>query len=176
VHTTFDDGSELVEEYDVKTGELVERKRRGKTVLGRQADWEYLIGEPPARWNQEQGTLKESSQNPIFIRKDTRDVFQWRVRNLPYPSDVYSVTIDHQERKVVIRTSNKKYFKRFDIPELDRLKLPLLDAALTWTHANNTLVVSYAKPAQVLEAEKRELDETRKLRTQEDGDVDCKQQ
>lgn len=45
---------------------------------------------------------------PIFFRQDTRDAFQWRVRNLTYPADVYSVTVDQAERKLVVRTSNKK--------------------------------------------------------------------
>ena len=35
---------------------------------------------------------------------------------------------------------------------MDKLGLPLTDAALTWSHAHNTLVVSYAKPAQVMQA------------------------
>ncbi len=45
---------------------------------------------------------------PIFSRKDTRDTFQWRVRNLTYPADVYSVSVEAADRKIVIRTSNKK--------------------------------------------------------------------
>ncbi|GAX74324.1 hypothetical protein CEUSTIGMA_g1773.t1 [Chlamydomonas eustigma] len=157
VHTTFDDGGELVEEYDVKTGELLERRRRGKTVLGRQADWEYLIGESPMKWNPEGGTLKESHENPLFTRKDTRDTFQWRVRNLPYPPETYDISLDHEKRQIVIRTSNKKYFKRIGIPELDKLGLPLMESALAWTHANNTLIVSYAKPPIVLQARQRKL-------------------
>ncbi len=44
----------------------------------------------------------------VFVRHDTRDAFQWRIRNLPYPSDVFSVTVDPQERKLIVRTSNKK--------------------------------------------------------------------
>mmetsp|Transcript_43395 Transcript_43395/g.130146 ORF Transcript_43395/g.130146 Transcript_43395/m.130146 type:complete len:195 (-) Transcript_43395:285-869(-) len=176
VHTTFDDGAELVEEYDATTGELLVRKRRGKTVLGRQADWEYLVGDAPQRFDPEGSSLRESSQNPIFTRKDTRDAFQWRVRNMPYPRDTYSVAIDHGARKIVIRTSNKKYFKRFEIPELDVLKMPLADGALTWAHANNTLLISYAKPAAVLQAEATEAEQTRQIRPQQDGDVDCKQQ
>jgi hypothetical protein len=53
---------------------------------------------PPAR---------QSSQ-PAFSRKDTRDTFEWRVRNLPYPPEVYSVTVDQEQRQIVVRTSNKK--------------------------------------------------------------------
>lgn len=176
VHTNWEDGSELVEEYDAQTMELLVRKRRGKTVLGREAEWEYLVGDAPTRWDPQQGLLKESTQNPLFSRKDLKDVFQWRVRNLPYTADVFSVTVDEADKKIVIRTSNKKYYKRFNIPEMDALKLPLNPASLTHSFANSTLVVSYAKPAQVLEAEEKEAMENKSLRAKEDGDVDCKQQ
>eukprot|EP00798_Chlamydomonas_sp_ICE-L_P025073 gene25073-10725_t len=152
VHTNWEDGSELVEEYDAKTTELLVRKKRGKTTLGREAEWEYLVGDAPIRWDPLQGIMKESSQNPIFSRKDSKDVFQWRVRNLPYSADVFSVSVEEADRKIVIRTSNKKYFKRFDIPEMDALKLPLHPASLSFSFANNTLVVLYAKPAVVLKA------------------------
>ena len=42
------------------------------------------------------------------MRKDTKNSFQWRIRNLPYPKDVYSVTADCDNRVIIIRTSNKK--------------------------------------------------------------------
>lgn len=42
---------------------LAVRKRRGKTVVGREAEWEYLLGEAPTRWNPEQGLMRESTQN-----------------------------------------------------------------------------------------------------------------
>ena len=45
-----------------------------------------------------------------------------------------------------------RYFKRFDIPEMDRLKLVMTDKALTHSFANNTLIVSYAKPLEVMVA------------------------
>lgn len=44
----------------------------------------------------------------------------------------------------------RRYFKRISVPELELVGLPLAAAALTWSHAHATLVVSYAKPAQVL--------------------------
>eukprot|EP00191_Tetraselmis_sp_GSL018_P016628 CAMPEP_0177581342 /NCGR_PEP_ID=MMETSP0419_2-20121207/2093_1 /TAXON_ID=582737 /ORGANISM="Tetraselmis sp., Strain GSL018" /LENGTH=151 /DNA_ID=CAMNT_0019070371 /DNA_START=129 /DNA_END=581 /DNA_ORIENTATION=+ len=150
----------MVEEYDQQTNELLLRKRRSKTVLGANTPWEYLVGdaEPPAASTALGGgpDIMESSQNPIFSRRDVPTAFQWRVRNLPYPRDVYSVTIDHADRKIVIRTSNKKYFKRFGIPEMDAVGAPLEDSSLSWAHDNNTLVVSYAKPKRVMELEAEE--------------------
>ena len=44
---------------------------------------------------------------PIFVRKDTVPLFQWRVRNLPYPLETYSVNCD-EDQNIIIRTSNKK--------------------------------------------------------------------
>ena len=45
---------------------------------------------------------------PIFVRKDTKKAFQWRIRNLPYPIETYNVTADPESRTVIIRTTNKK--------------------------------------------------------------------
>jgi hypothetical protein len=33
------------------------------------------------------------------------------VRNLPYPKEVYEISVDQEKNQVVIRTTNKKYFK-----------------------------------------------------------------
>ena len=49
---------------------------------------------------------------PVFLRNDTKTSFQWRVRNLPYPKEVYSLTIEPVERVCIIRTSNKKYIQK----------------------------------------------------------------
>lgn len=50
-----------------------------------------------------------------------------------------------------------RYYKKFDIPEMDVLKLPLNDQALTWTHSNNTLIISYAKPHEIIQAVRKNL-------------------
>ncbi|EPY82568.1 protein DPCD-like protein [Camelus ferus] len=125
---------------------------------------------------------------PIFIRKDTKMSFQWRIRNLPYPKDVYSVCVDQKERCVVIRTTNKKYYKKFSIPDLDRYQLPLDDSSLSFAHANCTLIISrtgiparagneqYQKPKEVLVAESELQKELKKLKTAHGSDGDCKTQ
>jgi len=69
---------------------------------------------------------------PIFIRKDTAERFEWRIRNLKWPKEVYSLEIDEQKQEIVVRTSNKKYFKRFDIPDLKRLGIKLEDSSVVW--------------------------------------------
>ena len=180
VATEFEDGGEMIEEYDLKTDELLLRKRRGRTVLGKDEAWEYLVGEAPRTFSPDMGILAESSGNPAWQRsQDTPQSFVWRVRNLPYPIETYQVTCDHGDQKIVIRTTNKKFYKRFDVPELKVLKLSLEDDALTYDWKNNTLIMTYRKPREAVKAEVEEKAERAKLGAQkapEDGDVDCKQQ
>ena len=98
---------------------------------------------------------------PTVSRCDTAREFVWRVRNVPWPAETYSVTVE--ERDVVLRTSNRKFFKRLKLPELDAAKppLPLSAAALTWHHAGTTLAISYRKPPEVLAAESAEREQAR---------------
>ena len=79
---------------------------------------------------------------PIFIRKDTLDCFQWRIRNLSYPEDAYLLEVDSDKQEIVIKTTVKKYFKRFDVPDLKRINTKLEKALLSFAHKNNTLIVS----------------------------------
>lgn len=163
IHTTFPDGGEMIEEYDEKTDLLLVRMVKKGTTLGKEAQWIYEVGQPPAAaFDPYADTLKASSSQPIFLRKDTPEHFQWRIRNLSYPSDVYSVKVDHEKQDIVVRTSNKKYFKRIDVPDLRRIGLTLKDESLDWVHKNNALIISYAKPKQVREAEQQALKEAEK--------------
>lgn len=80
-----------------------------------------------------------------------------------------------------IRTANKKYFKRIDVPELDRARIPLDPPGLSWDHENSTLIVQYKKPAAIMHVE-REAKVARLNANDEqpalEGDVQeqCKQQ
>ncbi|KAL3996021.1 R-spondin 2 [Sarotherodon galilaeus] len=178
IHYLFTDGKEMAEEYDLKTDELIVRKWRHKSTLGVQGSWLLEVGESLAGpvASLESDMIKENSSNPVFMRKDTKTSFQWRIRNLSYPKDVFSVSLDHSERCIIIKTSNKKYYKKFNIPDLDRSQLPLDNSALSFTHANNTLIVSYKKPKEILTLEQELLKELKKLKGSADGDVDCKTQ
>ena len=153
-HYTLPDETEVIEEYDVSTDELVVRKRRTKTLLGKEGEWIFEVGEAPARVTIEGDMLRPSATNPVFARKDRPHAFEWRVRNLPYPKPTYDVSIDAEQNQIVIRTSNKKYFKRVDVEEMDRARLPLESAALSWSHENSTLIVQYKKPAAIMKLEK----------------------
>ncbi|KAG7492862.1 hypothetical protein MATL_G00018650 [Megalops atlanticus] len=176
VHYLFVDGKEMAEEYDLKTDELIVRKWRRKNTLGALGQWEIEVGDPATMAISEPHPIMESSSNPVLMRKDTKTSFQWRVRNLPYPKEVYSVSVETVERCCIIRTTNKKYYKKFSIPDLDRCQLPLESSALTFSHANNTLIISYQKPKQILTLEQDLLRELKKMKGSGDGDVDCKTQ
>lgn len=103
--------------------------------------------------------LAPSSKNPIFMRKDSDTHFEWRIRNLTYPKDVYSVGIDQAKQEIVLRTTNKKYYKRFDIPDMKRLGLVLEDKYLQWKYQNNTVLIGYEKPDKILELEQQKKKE-----------------
>eukprot|EP00397_Hematodinium_sp_SG-2012_P052552 GEMP01062186.1.p1 GENE.GEMP01062186.1~~GEMP01062186.1.p1 ORF type:complete len:198 (+),score=29.12 GEMP01062186.1:32-595(+) len=155
-HTTNPDGSEQVDEYDEKTNELLLRKTRRPKLFGGDSPWEIEVGmEERRQFDPSADVLGVSNTNPIFMRKDTDDMFQWRIRNLHYPKDTYGISVDDETQQIVIRTSNKKYFKRIDIPDMRRLELKLDRSCVTWEHKHNTLIVSYPKPEQVIIADLR---------------------
>ncbi|XP_015414807.1 PREDICTED: protein DPCD isoform X2 [Myotis davidii] len=154
------------------------RKWRVKSALGALGQWQIEVGEPAPHGAGNLGPelIKESNANPIFMRKDTKTCFQWRIRNLPYPKDVYSVCVDQTERRVVVRTTNKKYYKKFSITDLDRYQLPLDDSLLSFAYANCTLIISYQKPKEVLVAESELQKELKKVKMAHSSDGDCKTQ
>ncbi|TKS69118.1 Protein DPCD [Collichthys lucidus] len=178
IHYLFIDGKEMAEEYDLKTDELIVRKWRHKSTLGAQGQWQVEVGDPlvvPVP-SLDSDVIKENCSNPVFTRKDTKTSFQWRIRNLPYPKDVFSVSVEPSERCIIIKTSNKKYYKKFSVVDLDRSQLALDSSALSFTHTNNTLIVSYKKPKEILILEEELLKELKKLKGTGEGDVDCKTQ
>ncbi|XP_046850458.1 protein DPCD-like [Xenia sp. Carnegie-2017] len=174
VHYTFDD-RELVEEYDIKAGLLVVRKWKRKTSLGAEKKWEYEIGEDLSTQSTaiESNYIVESKCNPMFVRKDTKESFQWRIRNLPFPIDFYDLSVDESRTHIVIKTKNKKYYKKFNIPDMIRHELALDAKSISIAHANNTLIIKYAKPREILEQEKLILKELEKKQHSREGDVEC---
>lgn len=163
LHTTYYDGAEMVEEYDAKTDVLMVRKTRKADRLGRSEDWVFEVGQAPAAvFDPHADLMRASTSNPLFLRKDTPEHFQWRIRNLSYPADVYSVTVDHEKQDIVVRTSNKKYYKRIDLLDIRRNDMKLKDELLSWKHQHNTLIISYAKPQEVKAAEQKALRDAEK--------------
>jgi hypothetical protein len=88
-----------------------------------EATWSIEIGAESVAFNAETDMIAANNKNPMFMRKDSDDRFEWRIRNLPYPKETYTVEIDHTKQEVVLKTSNKKYYKRFDIPDMKRIGL-----------------------------------------------------
>jgi hypothetical protein len=50
--------------------------------------------------------------------------------------------VDPDKQEVVIKTTIKKYYKRFDVPDLKRMNIKLSKENLSLSYKNNTLVVS----------------------------------
>lgn len=168
----------MCEEYDERTDQLMVRKWRRKSQLGGVKEWEVEVGEPPRLppvLQMGKELLVESNANPICNRYDTKRSFLWRIRNLPYPKNVYQVTVDEERRMIVIRTSNKKYFKKLYVSDMERCGLKLSQDKISYSHANNTLVIQYEKPPQVLTDEDVLVRELKSMKMSGDGDADCKQ-
>jgi hypothetical protein len=182
VRALFTDGFEVIEEYDVITDDLLLRKSRRPTVTGGEGEWAVEVGtdERASRaFNADLDLLRESSSAPVLSRKDSDTEIEFRIRNLPYTKDMFSVTIDEQANALVVRTTNKKYFKRIEVPDMTRAGLRLDAANLSWDFKLNTLVITYRKHVamRVVEAqEKKERASMKSARVKDDGDGKCAQQ
>ena len=82
----------------------------------------------------------------------------------------------NDDNEMILRTSNKKYYKKLRIPDLDRVGLALDAGAASMAHANNTLIIMYTKPKEFVAFEKRLKLLRDKMKASEDGDVDCNTQ
>eukprot|EP00500_Bicosoecida_sp_ms1_P003063 CAMPEP_0203806810 /NCGR_PEP_ID=MMETSP0115-20131106/707_1 /ASSEMBLY_ACC=CAM_ASM_000227 /TAXON_ID=33651 /ORGANISM="Bicosoecid sp, Strain ms1" /LENGTH=216 /DNA_ID=CAMNT_0050715477 /DNA_START=51 /DNA_END=701 /DNA_ORIENTATION=- len=196
VHTTYTDGAEKVEDYDLRTDELLVRrwKAGGGLGIGGSAKWEYEVGEEGRVAGAAAGgaggvaasggggggdLIRAKSSTPVFLCRDSVDKFVWRFRNLAWPAETYKLSVDADKQQIVLRTTNKKYFKRIDVPALRRLEAPLDAAAISCEYdgRSQTLVVYYAKPAALLASEAEEREARRaKAKASKEGDVECKSQ
>lgn len=79
---------------------------------------------------------------PVVLKRNTRINIEWRIRNLPYPIETYSIKAQNEEKIIIISTSNKKYYKKLEVPELVRLGLPIDQMNIDATHKYNTLIVT----------------------------------
>uniref|UniRef100_A0A6B2E9X1 Protein DPCD n=1 Tax=Phlebotomus kandelakii TaxID=1109342 RepID=A0A6B2E9X1_9DIPT len=174
VHYTFPDGREMVEEYSLETGIVQRRAWRKKKDLRGEPDWEIELGDcvKDLRLGGE-FFLKESKTEPILTKRITKTNIEWRIRNLPYPVEIYSVTADVEKKNIVVRTSNKKYFKIIQVPELQRCNSAPQQEKISVKHQHNTLIILYQKPKILLDMEKAVLLELKDVETTTDLDVDC---
>ena len=164
-HTVFKDGSEIVEEYGLYSEELESRRVKKIGMTGKE-QWTTEIGEEIKPRSNDEFLIRENDNNPLFIRKDTQKEFQWRIRNLKGDADNFMVECDKDKQQIVIRTKNKKYYKRFNIPDLERLNVKLDENLMKVNFVNNTLIISYTKPKEALDAESEILGEIRRIRAE----------
>ena len=159
-----------IEEYARDTHELLTRRWKRRHALGVKEETE--VGEQIDKTDE----IKSAVQNPTFVRQDTLTHFQFRIRNLQnYSKEMFNVSVDPKTNEIVVRTSNKKYFKRFSIADLKRDGKSLDESQLAYEFRAGTLVVSYRKPRYILEKEaelRRELDKLNSKGCQE-GDLEC---
>ena len=172
-HTVFKDGTEIVEEYGIYSDELESRRVKKIGMTGKES-WTTEIGEEIKPRSNDEFLIKENDNNPLFIRKDTPKEFQWRVRNLKGDADNFMVECDKDKQQIVIRTKNKKYYKRFNIPDLERLNIKLDESLMKVNFVNSTLIISYTKPKEALAAESEILEEIRKVRAEIKKNPDAK--
>ena len=164
-HTVFKDGSEIVEEYGIYSEELESRRVKKIGMTGKE-QWTTEIGEEIKPRSNDEFLIRENDNNPLFIRKDTQKEFQWRIRNLKGDADNFMVECDKDKQQIVITTKNKKYYKRFGIPDLERLNIKLDENLMKVNFVNNTLIISYTKPKEALDAESEILNEIRRIRAE----------
>ncbi|XP_055911197.1 protein DPCD [Eupeodes corollae] len=154
----FLDGRQMAEEYSLDTGVIQKRAwKKSKTLMG-ESDWEIEVGETPNlnlnTQNPEEGfTVRQSVSEPILSKRVTKHNIEWRIRNLPYSIDTYQVTADKEKRAIVVRTTNKKYYKSINVPELERCSLLPEQDNISIHHQYNTLIITYKKPALLCEME-----------------------
>ncbi|KAK1127171.1 hypothetical protein K0M31_003720 [Melipona bicolor] len=173
VHFLMKDGREMVEEYHLQTNVVVRRAWKEKGKLGQDVGWKVEIGDPePRQSNIEIYGIEESSNTPFITRRITKTALEWRIRNLTYPQNVYSVTAE-DDNTITIRTTNKKYFKKIIVPDLERAGLKVEQDRISFIYQFNTLVIKYKKPPALLELEKKILDKILQLKARNDGDVQC---
>eukprot|EP01028_Stygiella_incarcerata_P009510 TRINITY_DN454_c0_g1_i2.p1 TRINITY_DN454_c0_g1~~TRINITY_DN454_c0_g1_i2.p1 ORF type:complete len:107 (-),score=26.42 TRINITY_DN454_c0_g1_i2:62-382(-) len=93
---------------------------------------------------------------PSFVRLDTPSHFVWKIRNISFGTDAFSVFVDSEKDEIVVKTSNKKYYRRIEVPDLRRFKIHLDDEQVDWEADSMTVTITYPKPRLVLEDEKKE--------------------
>lgn len=156
----FPDGKSMMEEYNMETGVIQKRAwRRCHQMMG-DSVWEVELGENDCQFagggdsygskaETDELTCRISNTEPFVSKRLTKRNIEWRIRNLPYPIDVYSVQADAERKAIIVRTTNKKYYKIIEVPELERCNLLPVQDNLAVHHQYNTLIITYRKPELV---------------------------
>ena len=96
----------------------------------------------------------------LFSKRENHSLFTNGLRCYLYVctwrmlQETYSLDVDNEKQTLVLRTTNKKYFKVFQVPALLRAGMPLRRSSANMSHnGGSTLVISYEKPGLVVEEE-----------------------
>ena len=175
IHYELSKEEEMAEDYDMKTGELLVRKWKRSSTIGRKSDWEYEVGCPPLGASSQSDILWESNSSPKVYRQDSKTHYAWRIQPLIWPMSNYTISVE--DNAIFVRTENKKYFKKLTIKDMDRFGFPLLSKHVNCAHANSTLMISYEKPQPVLQLEQAIYSELCKVKPLQEGETEsCNQQ
>ncbi|KAJ8932865.1 hypothetical protein NQ314_014379 [Rhamnusium bicolor] len=166
----------MVEEYNLDTNVVTRRAWRCNKQLKDEDKWDVEIGDPQPIYNKEENMMiRENSNQPFISRRITKTNLEWRIRNLPYSIETYSVMADRDSRCLIVRTTNKKYYKKLEIPDLDRLNLIPEQENVSFSHKFNTLIITYKKPKKLVEMEKTILEEIKQVQPKHQQDMNnCK--
>ncbi|KAJ8957934.1 hypothetical protein NQ318_001931 [Aromia moschata] len=145
VHYSFGDGREMVEEYNTDTNVVTRRAWRVNKELKGEDKWDIELGDP----------------EPVYDKEKKRN-------------DTRERTTDPENKCIIVRTSNKKYYKKLDIPDLDRLNLLPEQENITFSHRFNTLIITYKKPKELINFEKAVLEELKSVQPKNSQEMDCK--
>ena len=77
----------------------------------------------------------------MLSKRITRHAIEWRIRNLSYPVETYNITCTN-DKDIVVKTTNKKYYKKINVPEFDRCNYTPVQESLSFKHSNNTLIIT----------------------------------
>lgn len=78
----------------------------------------------------------------MMTARITKNCLEWRIRNLPYPVDNYIVLASPEEKVIIVKTKNKKFYKKIPVLDLERINVLLEQDKIEFTHKFNTLVIS----------------------------------
>ncbi|XP_053666209.1 protein DPCD [Anopheles marshallii] len=174
VHYRFPDGRQMAEEYSTDTGVVLRRAWKNKTALLQKEEWLIELGDSiPVGLKENELILRESCSEPMLSKRVTRNALEWRIRNLPYPISTYTVTCGENDATITVRTSNKKYFKKIEVPELKRCNIIPSQDSLAMVHKNCTLIITYKKPTILLDMERAILTTLQDVETVECNNYQC---
>lgn len=174
-HTKFFNGAENIEEWSTKSKslssmkkleenamELLMRKWRCLDKMGRVGNWEYEISQSNHHVSTEDASLDlisvNRNENPIWSSQWSKPHLLWQAANCKWPLENYSVTVDDNHQTLIIRSKNKKLYRKIQIPALSRANQKLNKAAVSLEYDNklNRLTILYEKSEAVLTQEKGE--------------------